>query len=130
MTSKRKPVVPPLLKGYLIAWVNQSLDENDICIYGDPEGLRSLGETLIAIAELDQRKLADDECPPDDSYHHHYYTGLEVADRSPYNLLRLTIGRVDEKASGRLRENFPPRMKGTKKRVYPAVETIYPVRGR
>jgi hypothetical protein len=122
------PGIPPLLRGYLIAWVSQSLDEEDICIYGDPEGLRSLGETLIAIAELDQSKLSDQECPADDSYHHHYYAGLDVADRRQYNLHRLTIGRVDEKASGRLRENFPPRKKGVT-RTYKGAENIYPVKG-
>ena len=35
--------VPGSLEGYLIAYVIESLDDQDICIYGDPKGLRSLG---------------------------------------------------------------------------------------
>lgn len=92
--------VPRTLTGYLVAYVNESIDGRDICIYGDPEGLRSLGESLIAIANLDQASLSDAECPPDDSFHQHYKPGLP-------GLPRLTVGRVDEKSSGERRDFFP-----------------------
>lgn len=92
--------VPRNLAGYLVAYVNESIDYRDLCIYGDPEGLRSLGEALIAIANLDQSSLSDVECPPEDSFHQHYKPGLP-------GLPRLTVGRVDGKASGELRDVFP-----------------------
>ena len=86
------------LSGYLVVD-----GDNEIRIYGDPEGLRSLGQALISIADLDQSVLDDRECPPDDSFHQHY--SVTQADSSPG---RLTVGRVDEKASGQLRDCFPP----------------------
>lgn len=100
MASSHTNKVPRSLNGYLVAYVNESIDDRDICIYGDPEGLRSLGESLLAIANLDQASLSDIECPPDDSFHQHYKPGLP-------GLPRLTIGRVDEKTSGERRAFFP-----------------------
>jgi hypothetical protein len=103
--------VPGSLEGYLIAYLIESLDDQDICIYGDPKGLRSLGEAIIAIANLDQKTLPDQQCPANESFHQHYVTGLKIADHERERLFRLTIGRVDEKASGRIREVFPPMAK-------------------
>ena len=100
MTKTHTDKVPRTLLGYLVAYVNESIDGRDICIYGDPEGLRSLGESLIAIASLDQASLSDAECPPDDSFHQHYKPGAP-------GLPRLTVGRVDEKSSGERRGCFP-----------------------
>lgn len=106
--------LPGSLDGYIIAYVLESLHDRDICIYGDPEGLRSLGEAIIAIANLDQKRLSDQQCPADDSFHQHYATGLKIAERE--RLFRLTIGRVDEKASGRIRDVFPPKVKSRRRR--------------
>ena len=100
MTGSHTNNVPRSLSGYLVAYVSESIDSRDICIYGDPEGLRSLGESLIAIASLDQASLSDAECPQVDSFHQHYKPGLP-------GLPRLTVGRVDEKASGERRDFFP-----------------------
>jgi hypothetical protein len=101
--------IPKSLKGYLIAYVEESLYQREICINGDPKGLRSLGEALIAIADLDQRELDDRECPPDDSFHQHYKIGigLEVSLNAPLPLL--TIGRVDEKKSGKIVNEYWPK---------------------
>ena len=71
--------VPRSLDGYIIAFVRESLDDRDVCIYGDPEGLRSLGEAIIAVANLDQKHLSDQECPAEGSFHQHYATGLKIA---------------------------------------------------
>jgi hypothetical protein len=90
--------VPRTLFGYLIA----DETEGEIRIYGDPDGLRSFGEALIAIADLDQTSLDDRECPPNDSFHQHYNV---IGAAGPNRLL--TIGRVDEKLSGQLRDCFP-----------------------
>ncbi|WP_152098795.1 Imm32 family immunity protein [Lacipirellula parvula] len=85
------------LSGYLVVD-----GDGEIRVYGDPEGLRSLGQALISVADLDQSALDDRECPPDDSFHQHYT--IMQADGS---LGGLTVGRVDEKASGRIRDCFP-----------------------
>jgi hypothetical protein len=104
MSPARNHPVARDLQGYLVAYVSEALGERDICIYGDPEGLRSLGKALIAIADLDQKSLSDTECPGDDSFHQHYKTGIGLSIPS---LPRLTIGRVDEKGTGAVRDYFP-----------------------
>jgi len=102
----REHTIPGSLSGYLIAYVVESFEGRDICIYGNPEGLRSLGEALIAIADLDQKSLPENECPADDSFHQHYLTGEGTAEYIRRCLPRLTIGRVDEKSSGEIRDYF------------------------
>jgi hypothetical protein len=110
MKSKQERI-PAKLKGYIVAFVIESLCDHDVCIYGDPEGLRSLGNALIAIADLDQKLLPDQQCPPDDSFHTHYAINLNVAKSERDRAYRLTVGRVDEKASGRFRGVFPAKVR-------------------
>lgn len=104
MANYHTKKVPRSLRGYILALVSESFDQREVCIYGDPEGLRSLGEALIAIANLDQTTLDERECPSSDSFHQHYKT----ATISPSNPPLLTVGRVDEKASGKIRDPFVP----------------------
>lgn len=99
--------IPGSLSGYLIAYVVESFEGRDICIYGNPEGLRSLGEAIIAIADLNQKSLSENECPANDSFHQHYLTGEGTAEYIRRYLPRLTVGRVDEKSSGETRDYFP-----------------------
>jgi hypothetical protein len=99
--------IPDSLKGYLLAYIVEDLHNRELCIYGDPDGLRSLGEAIIAIANLDQKILTEKECPEDDSFHKHYTIGIGTADHVRKKLPRLTIGRVDEKGSGEIRDYFP-----------------------
>lgn len=106
----------PELDGYVIAYLEESIGSRYICIYGDPKGLRSLGEAIIAIADVDQKSLPNQQCPPEDSFHKHYATGLEADPNIRPYLPRLTIGRVDEKASGRFRDVFPARIRRRKSR--------------
>jgi hypothetical protein len=107
--------VPSSLDGYIIAFMQESLHDRDICIYGDSEGLRSLGEAIIAIANLDQKHLSDRECPADDSFHQHYVTGLRLSGHDRQRLARLTIGRADEKTSGQIRDAFPSKTKSRRR---------------
>jgi hypothetical protein len=106
-SSEESKKVKLNLKGYLLTWVQQSMDADDICIYGNSHGLRSLGEALISIADLTQENLLDSECPQEDSYHHHFTTSMNIDTDEAWNLKRLTIGRVEEKKSGKIRSNFP-----------------------
>jgi hypothetical protein len=106
--SRESKSLPGKLGGYLVVWSEQSLDSDSICIYGDPKELKSLGEALIAMASIDQKKLSDTECPPEESHHAHYRTFCGVDEDYAGNRRVLTIGRVDEKGSGKLRDCFPP----------------------
>jgi len=93
-------------KEYLLAWVSQDLErEVEICIYGDPAGLRHLAQLLLRVADFDQAK---DTITPDDScFHCHVATGLNTKARG--ELPKLTIGRVDAKLNPqKLRDSFPP----------------------
>lgn len=105
--SKEIKKIPNSLKGYLLTFVNQSFDSDEMCIYGNSEGLISLGKALISIGEMDQSKLLDSECPKTESFHHHFTTSQEVDVDEAWNLKKLTIGRVEEKESGKIKWNFP-----------------------
>lgn len=102
MANYHTQKIPRSLRGYLVAYVEESIGHRDIRVCGDPEGLRSLGEALLAIANLDQSELDERECPAGDSFHQHYQT----ANADARGLPRLTIERVDEKATGRVRECY------------------------
>ena len=53
---------------YLIAWISQDLShQTDICIYGNPAGLRHLARLLLRVADLDQTK--DTSTPADSCFH-------------------------------------------------------------
>lgn len=90
---------------YLIAWISNDSDHGEeIHLYGNPNGLRSLAAKLIAMADYHQPYGA---FPDNDSNHHHYNTGFNTCEAEKYP--RLTIGRVDEKHNlNRLRDCFPP----------------------
>ena len=96
------------LDGHLLSWVSESLEESSICIYGDAEGLRSLGHAILAIAELDQESLPEGSCPSGDSFHQHFSPGANLPGADTLNLKGLTIGRVEAKGSGEIRSIFQP----------------------
>src|SRR5262245_48125974 len=91
----------PPITGYLIASTEDS--DSEVCIYGDAQGLRSLANLLLAVADLDQASLPDANLREGDSFHTHIGIDERVASEG----LSLRIGRVEEKMSGRLRDCFP-----------------------
>jgi hypothetical protein len=97
--------VPPPLRGYQVV----SVEEGQVCIYGDPEGLRSLADLLRFAADLDQSKLENGQ-PEDDSFHCHVLPGQHLSVPS----LPLTVGRVDT-AAGRFRQEVFPLPKRNRK---------------
>ncbi len=101
--------VPPRLRGYQLVFV----EAGTVCVYGDPEGLRSLAEVLLFAADLDQARLNNGQ-PPEDSFHCHITPGRHLSLPS----LPMTIGRVDT-AAGRFRDEvFPspkPKRRASKK---------------
>jgi hypothetical protein len=86
--------IPPALRGYQVV----SVEEGEVTIYGDPEGLRSLAKVLQFVADINQ-SLLQDGMPTEDSFHCHVFPGEHFSVPS----LPLRIGRVDT-ASGRFRD--------------------------
>jgi len=91
---------PPDLTGHQIAFTVRNGHGPEICIYGDPEGLRSLAKLILFVADVDQSK---EPYPSDDSFHLH--AGL--CDKVPGHPQRITIGRMDSK-EGKLRTDLRP----------------------
>jgi len=93
---------PPRLTGYQTAYSNEKHPgELEVCIYGDPAGLRSLAKLLNFIADLDQTK----EPFPDehDSYHHHVFVAGQYRGHSQ----QITLGRADDKKGRKRFDVFP-----------------------
>ena len=89
---------------YLIAWSTKTEFKGDeIHVYGNPAGLRSLANKLLEMADFDQ---STGGFPDNDSEHHHYKIGCNT--ENPEQHPMLTIGRVDSKQdSKQLRDCFP-----------------------
>jgi hypothetical protein len=88
----------PSQPGRLVVSHSEELSGRRICIYGDPEGLRSLGQLLIAEAELNQENLPD-SCLPNGQGHHLH---LQPRRHLHPDSLELVIGRLDGKKTGQI----------------------------
>ena len=95
----------PALRGYQIV----SMEEGSVSIYGDSEGLRSLAQVLMFVADLDQMTLKNGQ-PVEDSFHCHIAPGRHLLLPS----LPVIIGRVDT-AAGRFRDEIFPLPKRKRK---------------
>ncbi len=99
----------PGIKGNLEVVAEEREDEEfgdkwqEVVISGDPEGLRSLAELLIALADLDQRTLHD--YPDYASEHVHLDADFQLSGNSA----RLIVGRLDPKGGGAFHPEFRPR---------------------
>jgi hypothetical protein len=94
MSEKR--VQYPSQKGNLVISHGEDIEGRCVYIYGDPQGLRSLGELLIAEAELDQTRFPEINLPAGVPHHIHLYAGKHIHPQS----LSLVIGRLDAKGTG------------------------------
>lgn len=84
---KRLPI--PALRGNLHVSV---VDQTEVALWGDPEGLRSLAAVLIALADLDQTAL-DDLLEADAHEHLHLDARRHLGNSSA----RLILSRLDDK---------------------------------
>ncbi len=66
----------------------------NVSIYGDPEGLRWLAKVLLAIADIDQRQIPDDNLPLHEGFHTHLCPGTDCHPESK----EMIIGRLDAKS--------------------------------
>jgi hypothetical protein len=86
--------------GNLQIWMIDEEGKNKIMIYGDPEGLKSLGEVLIKLAEVDQESYVG--LPDGERDHLHIYPGFHLSDGS----LETILGRLDAKGTGKFPKAF------------------------
>ncbi|WP_266366931.1 Imm32 family immunity protein [Tellurirhabdus rosea] len=94
------------IKGHLDMIVVHNEDENkgeitkwqEILIHGDPEGLKSLANLLIQLADLNQDTIND--LPIGAREHVHLRPNLELSKSS----IEVIVGRLDAKRTG----NFYP----------------------
>jgi hypothetical protein len=105
--TKRKVLLKDMTdgKGYQIASNPGSLfiysygrgRQKHIGIYGDPKGLRFLATLLNNIADVDQSRTPDLNCPPSEGVHYH----MDVRDGHLHpRSVNLIFGRLDAKGDG------------------------------
>ena len=94
----KRSITFPSQRGRLVVYHCDSPDQRFIGIYGDPEGLRSLGELLIAEAKLDQLQFPAENLPDGERHHTHLRPGVHIHPQS----LEVIIGRLDAKRTGEL----------------------------
>lgn len=96
------------IKGHLDIFFphNGDEDEEEIFIHGDPEGLRSLGNLLIKLAELDQEKIDIKSLPIGAREHIHLRPKIELS-KSSTNVI---VGRLDAKGTGLFYDRYIPKL--------------------
>ena len=99
MSDELLPI--PELEGeiYIVAGKDEEEEIGQVILSGDPAGLRSLGNILIAVADLNQSSI--EGLPEDGSEHIHLYAGKHIGngDLATHHLI---ISRLDMK-NGRLK---------------------------
>ncbi len=94
-SMRRRTITFPSQRGQLVVECGES-NPPHVSIYGDPEGLRSFGELLIAEAELEQKQFAPANLPEGERHHLHVLPGIHIHPQS----LEVIIGRLDAKRTG------------------------------
>lgn len=101
----------PVITGHLDIFVTHNEDEfegeiskwEEILIHGDPEGLKSLANLLIQIAEVNQETRSD--LPDGAREHIHLRPKLELANSS----VQVIVGRLDAKGTGEFYDRYVPK---------------------
>ena len=101
------------IKGHLDIKIIEDSDEfegkietwQEIFIHGDPDGLRSLADILIKIADLNQDDRSD--IPIGAREHIHLSPGLDLSKNSN----QVIVGRIDAKGTGEFYSDFIPKDK-------------------
>ncbi|HEX2954061.1 MAG TPA: hypothetical protein VHR47_08765 [Bacillota bacterium] len=103
-TAEKGYLPLPALKSaiYVVAGKDEAEDIGEVVFLGDPDGLRSLGEILIAMADLDQTAIS--ELPDNESEHIHLFAGQHIG-KGDLNTHNLIVSRLDTK-DGALKEFY------------------------
>lgn len=83
----------------------ENIKWNEVLIHGDSEGLKSLAQQLIYLAELDQEKVEDKYLPNGAREHLHLRPNLELSKSSTETI----IGRLDSKGKKVFPTNYIPK---------------------
>lgn len=76
---------------------------NDILIHGDPDGLRSLANLLLKLADLDQDAIP--HLPVGAREHYHLQPKFDLSISSD----EVIIGRLDAKGTGAFYDRYVPK---------------------
>src|SRR5476649_2015353 len=106
MKKYKSPII-----GHLEITVHQKEDEfegviekwNDVLIHGDPQGLRSLANVLLEMANLDEEAVPD--LPIGTGEHTHLKCQWDLSLSSDETI----IGRLDAKGTGAFYKSYIPR---------------------
>jgi hypothetical protein len=71
--------------------------DKTVGIYGDPKGLRYLAKLLNDVADVDQSKVLDMNCPPEVGVHYHLYNRSGFIHPKSDSVI---LGRADAKIGG------------------------------
>jgi len=93
---RKRYITFPSQKGRLVVRHAEDNDGRVVIIYGDPDGLRSFGELLIAEANLDQKQFPQDNMPWDTGHHLHLYPGTHIHPQS----IEVIVQRLDGQKTG------------------------------
>ena len=96
------------ITGHLDVFVANNEDEfdgeiqkwQDVLIHGDPEGLRSFGNLLIKMADLDQNSITD--LPMGAREHLHLQPDFDISKSS----VQVIVGRIDAKGTGAFYDRY------------------------
>ncbi len=88
------------VNGNIQIWKIDEDGKSKVMIYGDPEGLKSLGKILIKLAEVNQENYSGMSDGERD--HLHISPGYHLSEGS----LETILGRLDAKGTGKFPKTF------------------------
>ena len=86
-------------------WEGKIEKWNEVLIHGDPEGLRSLANLLLKMADLDQNSIID--LPVGAREHTHLRPKIELSNSS----VQVIVGRLDAKGTCAFYDQYVPKQK-------------------
>lgn len=103
----------PTIEGHLDLFIAHHEEEfegvvskwEEIMLHGDPQGLRSLAQLLLKIADLNQEDIADTILPEGAREHLQLQPGTALSKSS----VKVIVGRLDAKGSGAFYPRFIPK---------------------
>jgi hypothetical protein len=82
--------------------IEVSVVDDRIIIAADPKGLKSLANTLLFLANVNQSRVPN--MPDGERYHTHLYPSYQLS----VNSQETEIGRLDAKGTGEFPVNYKP----------------------
>lgn len=108
-TDQSKSPSPPDIKGH----IEVTRGKEGVVIAADPQGLRSIAEMLIWLADVDQSEIKG--MPDGEREHVHLTPGFALS----LNSIPIELCRLDAKGSGKFPKGYKPIRRKTKKAAVP-----------